>query len=383
MDPPLTPSMNAIDPVLLDVPLPIRTPRLLIRAKQPGEGAPTAEAVAETWNDLHQWMDWAERLEDNTAEKQEIRTRHVMAKLLLREEFNFVGVEIATGRLVVWCGFHSVNWRARHCDTGYWVRKSAQGKGFATESTNALLRFAFGPLRMQRVGLTHTEGNERSRRVAEKLGFTPEGLQRSISLLPGGRVADKRLYARFNTTGLPPLEVQWGSPSASPDHRVPHPRDGSTVAKLGCAQEHDRSRPPIPSPQDLVVAHETSPHTSSPTPDILHHHLRALEEQLLDPSIRANPNAVAALLTDGFQEFGSSGRTYTKPDILNALANESPSTLSLTDFVCQPLGPNIALVTYRSHRQGPSGTTISALRSSLWLLTPEGWRMHFHQGTKR
>jgi hypothetical protein len=32
---------------------------------------------------------------------------------------------------------HDIDWKARQCDTGFWVRKSAQGHGFATESTNA------------------------------------------------------------------------------------------------------------------------------------------------------------------------------------------------------------------------------------------------------
>ncbi len=125
------------------------------------------------------------------------------------------------------------------------MRKSAQGRGFATESTNALLRFAFGALGMRRVGLTHAEGNERSRRVAEKLGFRAEGVQRGASLLPGGRIADKRVYARFDTLGLPPLDVQWG-----PQQVVHRPPDAHLAA-----------------------------------------HLRFLEERLLDPAFRNNPMA--------------------------------------------------------------------------------------------
>ncbi len=204
------------DPILLEIPLPIRTPRLLIRANQPGDGALTAAAVTETWDDLHLWMDWAECLEDNTPEKQEIRTRQVMAKFLLHEEFNLVGIELETGQPVLWCGFHNINWRARHCDTGYWVRKSAQNRGLATEATNALLRYAFGPLGMQRVGISHAAGNERSRRVIEKLGFTPEGIQHKAMQLPGNRFTDRHLYARFDLAGLPDLDVTWGEPDSAP-----------------------------------------------------------------------------------------------------------------------------------------------------------------------
>jgi RimJ/RimL family protein N-acetyltransferase len=202
--------MKAEDnPVLIDVPMPIRTPRLLIRPPQPGDGAITASAVSETWEDLHQWMGWAETLADNSVEQKEIRNRHIMAQFILREEFNLLGVEIASGQTVIWCGFHSVDWQARQCETGFWVRKSAQGRGFATEATNALLRYAFGALGMRRVGITHSGGNEASRRIVEKLGFASEGIQRAANRLPGGRIADRHLYARFDTAGLPPLDVQW------------------------------------------------------------------------------------------------------------------------------------------------------------------------------
>ncbi len=190
--------------------MPIRTPRLLIRPKQPGDGVRNVPAVAETWDDLHRWMLWAERLEDFTAEQQEVLTRRQMARFLLREEFNLLGIEITTGEPVIWSGFHDIDWKAGQCDTGFWVRKSAQGRGFATESTNALLRYAFGALGMRRVGISHSGGNEASRRVVEKLGFTSEGVQRAANPLPGGRVADKHLYARFDIVGLPPLNVQWG-----------------------------------------------------------------------------------------------------------------------------------------------------------------------------
>ena len=68
--------MASLNPVLIDVPMPIRTPRLLIRPKQVGDGARTSAAVAETWDELHKWMGWAENRDAFTAEAIEIRTRH-------------------------------------------------------------------------------------------------------------------------------------------------------------------------------------------------------------------------------------------------------------------------------------------------------------------
>ena len=201
--------MAALDPVLIDVPMPIRTPRLLIRPKQVGDGAITSAAVHETWAELHKWMRWAENRDAFTAESMEIRTRQVMASFILREGIELTGIESATGVAVIWCGLHDIDWQGRQCDTGYWVRKSAQGRGFATEAANALIRYAFGALGMRRVGLTHSAGNEASRRIAETLGFSFEGIQRGANILPGGRNADRYCYARFDAAGLPDLEVQW------------------------------------------------------------------------------------------------------------------------------------------------------------------------------
>jgi hypothetical protein len=53
----------------IDLPTPIRTPRLLIRPKQAGDGALTSVAVAETWDELHRWMQWAEDLSLLTSER--------------------------------------------------------------------------------------------------------------------------------------------------------------------------------------------------------------------------------------------------------------------------------------------------------------------------
>jgi RimJ/RimL family protein N-acetyltransferase len=189
--------------------MPICTPRLTIRPKQAGDGAITAAAVAETWEELKRWMRWADNRDAFTAEALEIRNRRMIASFVLREQIELIGIETRSSTPVVWCGFHDIDWEAGHCDTGYWVRKSAQGQGIATETANAMVRYAFGALGMQRVGLTHSGGNEASRRIAEGLGFQIEGIQRKANLLPNGKLADRYCYARLDVAGLPDLEVSW------------------------------------------------------------------------------------------------------------------------------------------------------------------------------
>ena len=68
-------------------------------------------------------------------------------------------------------------------------------QGVATEAANALVRYAFGALGMRRVGLTHSGGNEASRRIAERLGFSFEGIQR-------GQISFRKKRTRIGTATL-------------------------------------------------------------------------------------------------------------------------------------------------------------------------------------
>lgn len=107
--------------------------------------------------------------------------------------------------------------------------------------------------------------------------------------------------------------------------------------------------------------------------------LLALERQLLEAPTRHDAARVAALLSDAFVEFGSSGRVWTKPAILEALQAEPPTDRRLLDFQATPLGPDVALVTYRVERA--ETPPVATLRSSLWVREDGQWRMRFHQGT--
>jgi hypothetical protein len=109
-------------------------------------------------------------------------------------------------------------------------------------------------------------------------------------------------------------------------------------------------------------------------------HLLRLEEELLHSDARRDSARVAALLAEDFREFGASGRTFDKASILAELSAEAPAQLSLSDFACQQLAPDVALVTYRSQRTDDAGSR-SALRSSLWIHRDGHWQLLFHQGT--
>lgn len=92
---------------------------------------------------------------------------------------------------------------ARSGEVGYWLDAGFEGRGLVTRTVTALLDHAFGPLGLQRIGLPTTIDNARSRKVAQRLGFTQEGVLREAAAFPGGR-RDLVYY------GL--LEREWRKP---------------------------------------------------------------------------------------------------------------------------------------------------------------------------
>ena len=110
--------------------------------------------------------------------------------------------------------------------------------------------------------------------------------------------------------------------------------------------------------------------------------LLQLEEQLLDPSTRRNPDALASLLAEDFREFGVSGRIFDRQQIIDELASESPLHITLSNAAFQKLGEGVALLTYRSTRVTPVEPAVHANRTSLWVKRGLGWQIVFHQGTR-
>jgi ribosomal-protein-serine acetyltransferase len=199
-----------IDPVLIDVPMPITTPRLELRAVAPGYGQQQLDAINESLDSLRPWMGWVHHADEMTLEARESWLRHHAAAFIRREKLFMLAFEGNTGTLVGGTGFHDIDWDVPSFGIGYWVRPSTQGQGYATEMTVALTRYAFLALKAVRVEITHSSQNSASRRVIEKAGFMLEGTRRRDHWLPAERGLDDTLvYSHIDINDVPKLEVKW------------------------------------------------------------------------------------------------------------------------------------------------------------------------------
>ncbi|MFD3684131.1 GNAT family N-acetyltransferase [Nocardiopsis sp. NPDC058631] len=102
-------------------------------------------------------------------------------------------VERESGRLVGAIGLVRTLWPAMNTEVGYWVSPWGRGRGYATEAAVAVSRWAIDQ-GFLRVEIKAGTGNTGSRRVAERAGFTPEGVERSAMPLHEGRT-DLAVYS--------------------------------------------------------------------------------------------------------------------------------------------------------------------------------------------
>ncbi len=107
-----------------------------------------------------------------------------------------------------------------------------------------------------------------------------------------------------------------------------------------------------------------------------------LEDLLLQPSIRKSTSELSNILSEEFIEFGSSGKIFSKQQIIDALQQESPIKMTIHNFEIKELAPSVILSTYQISVDDKSAQPIvTSLRSSIWKLLDEKWQMIFHQGT--
>jgi ribonuclease HI len=111
--------------------------------------------------------------------------------------------------------------------------------------------------------------------------------------------------------------------------------------------------------------------------------LYTLELALAQRRPDAIPGGYEAIIDDAFLEVGSSGRIWTRADILEMLVAAPPTErISIERFEVAELGGGVVLVLYDTAAQDPAtGQMLRRHRSSIWIRDGDRYRLRFHQGT--
>ena len=192
--------MSIEDPLLIDLPAQIVTERLSIVPPAPGDGPMLNRAIAESFAELHEWMPWAARLP--SVDESERFVREAAANYVRRSDLPLFLRDRNTREFIGASGLHRIDWSVPRMEIGYWCRTSRVGRGYVTEAVLAIARLAFDVLRAERVEIRTDTANTRSWRIAERLGFTLEGVLRHDTRTPQGEIRDTRVYAMTDRAAL-------------------------------------------------------------------------------------------------------------------------------------------------------------------------------------
>jgi len=199
-------------PLFLDLPVPITTPRLILRPPQVGDGAIINEAVLESLNELVRFSPWA--AEKQTLEFSEEFARLAAANWILKKNeepwLPLLIFDKQTGQFIGGTGFHTIEWEVPRLEIGYWIRTSRSGEGLMTEAVNAQTQYAIKQLNMRRIEIRCDIINLRSKKIPERLGYHLESVMKASRVEPvTGKISDTLVYVKHDLIGLPELEVTW------------------------------------------------------------------------------------------------------------------------------------------------------------------------------
>jgi ribosomal-protein-alanine N-acetyltransferase len=103
-------------------------------------------------------------------------------------------VLVAQETVVGLVGFHEWDRYHRRAEAGYGFARAHWGRGFASESLRAMLRFGFDEMDLNRVFARTIADNHESVRLLERLGFQREGTPRAHSFEDDGTFHDSAIY---------------------------------------------------------------------------------------------------------------------------------------------------------------------------------------------
>ncbi|MCF7825322.1 MAG: GNAT family N-acetyltransferase [Candidatus Marinimicrobia bacterium] len=155
----------------------ILTKRLLLRGFQPADApevqllAGSIEVAKMTLNIPHPYLDGM--AEDWIAShQQDFNTGDAVV---------FAMVDVQSGNLVGAIGL-MITKRFNRAELGYWVGHPFWGRGYATEAAQAILRYGFEELQLNKIYATHMTRNPASGRVMQKIGMDQEGVLKQHAL---------------------------------------------------------------------------------------------------------------------------------------------------------------------------------------------------------
>lgn len=166
------------DPPYLD------TNRLVLRKMQKRDAADMYEYASQKC--VTQYLLWEPHESESYTQRY---LSYIQSRYRSGDFFDWAITLRDSGKMIGTCGFTRLVVEANSAEIGYVLNPAFWGYGIAPEAVTEVMRFGFSELRLHRIEARYMVGNERSRRVMEKLGMQFEGVSRDSMHVKGKYVS--------------------------------------------------------------------------------------------------------------------------------------------------------------------------------------------------
>jgi len=184
-----TPTFHTLIPLFEE----LRGERVVVRPYRESDAQALYEAVAESRDHLRPWMPFADEHQTHDESRNWILLQ--MAHWILHDDLMISIWEQETDTFLGGTGLHPNDWDIGSFEIGYWIRASAEGRGFITESVRLLTDYAFDNLKANRVEIHCDELNARSAAIPKRLGYVLEGRLRNHLASSDGRLRTTLIFS--------------------------------------------------------------------------------------------------------------------------------------------------------------------------------------------
>jgi len=155
--------------------------KLLLRPYEPADAAALFAAIDRERSRLGLWLPWVASTmrQDHSLEFIKLSHQQIQDQQALPLGMFY------DGELVGGVGMHEWSHETKLAQVGYWISKGYEGRGFVSASISALLTYLFKEVGLNKAEIRFAVANARSASVAQRLGFTTEGIIRQAALRNG------------------------------------------------------------------------------------------------------------------------------------------------------------------------------------------------------
>ena len=158
----------------------IETERLILRPMSTRDAADMFDYASR--GEVTRYLLWSPH---NTVSYTREYLSYIEKRYRVGDFYDWAVVERASGRMIGTCGFTSIDLSNRRGEIGYVLNPDFHRRGYAPEAACAVMDFGFSRLELNRIEARFMQGNEPSRRVAEKIGMSFEGYARDEIFVKG------------------------------------------------------------------------------------------------------------------------------------------------------------------------------------------------------